>query len=504
MSTRRAKDDSVFHQNRYASSPEFERGLLGNLVVKRCALLDAAADRELIWFIQYLSHQPGGISRVAADLIKQNPDQIQTVQMAEMKLKPGQICNAERVEKIRAKLPVERQNDFLLKGETDRLDGPALARRSIEWENDNEVEFAAAQRQPESYNSNLFFELCRSEAESNLEEYLCELCLDPSTRIDRGAWFFHGLINVLKKYLADYTKSQAAAFTTALGQKVFEVLDYTAFSRGLTLMEGEARRGKSFAARVWCQQRPGKARFVEVPPGNDDVGFYRALARGLGMGNLLRYKACDVRDRVESVLLSGDLLLVLDEAQRLWPQCNLRYASPGRITWLMTMANAGVPIAMVSTPQFITTQKAVEKNGWNAAQLTGRIAHYEPLPAELSRKDLIGVAKAILPNATERVLEVLAAYADDSKRYLAAIEAISKRAHYLAAKAGRDSVSTDDIRTAMKQSVVPSDDNLRDALQATGKKRIKPNIERQAISDPAERQPALDRGRSVEAPLIET
>jgi len=37
MSTRTAKDASIFHQNRYASSPEFERGLMANLVAKRCS-----------------------------------------------------------------------------------------------------------------------------------------------------------------------------------------------------------------------------------------------------------------------------------------------------------------------------------------------------------------------------------------------------------------------------------------------------------------------------------
>src|SRR5208282_5042242 len=147
-------------------------------------------------------------------------------------------------------------------------------------------------------------------------------------------------------------------------------------SRGLTLMQGEARLGKSFAASFWCGQHPGVARFVEVPTSNDEASFFRALARGLGLGNFLNYKVVQIRERVESVLLTTDILLVLDESQRLWPQRNLREGFPGRIVWVMTMANAGVPICMISTPQFIETQKAVEKAGRNSAQLTGRISHF--------------------------------------------------------------------------------------------------------------------------------
>jgi hypothetical protein len=251
---------------------------------------------------------------------------------------------------------------------------------------------------------------------------------------------------------------------------VGEVLDYTAFSRGLTLIEGEARRGKSFAARKWCEQHPGKARFIEVPTGNDEIGFFRELARGLGVGNFLNYKAVEIRARVESVLLTGDLVLVLDEAHRLWPQRNLRYAYPSRISWVMAMANHNVPICCIATPQFIEMQKVAEAQGrWNSAQLTGRILHYEPLPSELSEEDLYAVAEAVLPEAETKVLISLAQYARGSDRYLAAIDSISTRARFLAARAGRRDITSGDVRTAVKESVIPADRRLNMAL-AMGKK----------------------------------
>jgi hypothetical protein len=130
----------------------------------------------------------------------------------------------------------------------------------------------------------------------------------------------------------------------------------------------------------------------------------------------------------------------------------------------MAMANAGVPICMVSTPQFITSQKAVEKTGWNSAQLTGRIGHYDFLPTALEASDLIAVSRAVLPEADDVVLQALANYARASSRYLAAVDSIAMRARYIAMRAGRSVCNTADVRTAMKESVIPSDTMLARTL----------------------------------------
>lgn len=425
-STRWAKDDSAFRQDRYASSPEFERGLLGNMVAKRVSKLDDKADRELIWFLHFLSHGETGLAGLIKELVQKYPKEL-----------------------------------------ADRLEPDDFPR----W-------------RP-----------CE-----DLERFIKRMCLDPGSEI-KGPSYFENLLPALREYRKTYIKNKSAGFTTELGKKVCEVLDYTAFSSGLTLMPGEARTGKSFAARLWCEQHPGAARFVEVPPFNDDSTFFRALARGLGLGNFLKYKVCDIRERVQSVLLTRDLLLVLDEAQRLWPQGSLRRVSPCRIDWVMGMANQGVPIAMISTPQFIEIQKALEKNGWNGAQFTGRIKHYEPLPADLSPADLIGVAKSVLPEADGQVLRALAIYARSSARYLAAIDSISTRARYLAMKDSRSAATTADVRKAMQESVIPADNKLHIALELgrTNKRGEMPPARPLPVPDG---QPGAARSRSVVAPLI--
>jgi hypothetical protein len=455
MSTRTAKDDS-FHQNRYASSPEFERGLIANLVAKRCEMLDDKAERELIWFVQYLSHQPGGIAAVAAELIARFADRLGTATMAKSR---KEVYQSEDVKNIRLELPKLLRRRFPLHGETREIIARVCGQKSHQLPYSlrkimaeqsgvsllEEVDPAAGEEgavYPATYPASAIIDLCREAAVNgfddendtdNLEKELCRLCLDPGWNLTAAApWYFADLVNVLREYRGQWIAENSGAFVTALGRKVCATLDYTLHSRSLSLVEGNPRLGKSFAARAWCWQHPGQARFVEVPPGNDDTSFFRALARGLGLGNFLKYKTIDIRERVESVLLTGDLVLVLDEANRLWPERNFRYAYPSRITWLMAMANAGVPICMVSTPQFIQSQKVAEKNGWNSAQLTGRIGHYEFLPTALSAADIIAVARAVLPEASKDVLQILADYASESSRYLAAVDSIAKRARYIA------------------------------------------------------------------------
>jgi hypothetical protein len=468
-STRRTKDSSAFYQNRYASSAEFERGLLANLVAKRCALIESEATRELVWFIQNLSHQEGGLAAFSKHLIDKFSGQLQTKEMAELNLRPGKNCNAAQVKKIRPGLPPGAAQSFQLKGEIgiaeEFLDATSENENAAVYLERKAKRIQEANKRPASYAAQSFFDLCREYAQRHLESDLTSICLDPSSNVSAGPWYFSNLFAALREHLNDYCKAKNPVFTTAIGQKVSEVLDYTAFSGGLTLMQGEARTGKTFAATVWCNQRPGRARFVEVPPGNDDAGFFRALARGLGLGNFLQYKACEIRDRVESVLLTNDLMLVLDEAQRLWPQCSMRHIRPGnRVIWLMTMANAGVPIALVSTPQFIQIQKVVEKCGWNSRQLVGRIKHYEPLPPELSQEDLVGVARAVLPEASNDAAKALAIYARNSARCLAAIDSIASRARYLAMKDGRSVAAPADVQKAMRESVIPADSKLQSAL----------------------------------------
>jgi hypothetical protein len=340
--------------------------------------------------------------------------------------------------------------------------------------------------------------LCKVESDSE-EEYvqgLERMCLDPHCSSSEEG----GLVGVyeedwrhLAAYRSKWVSEMPTLTDTSISQRVFEALDYTRSARTLTLIDGHARIGKTFSARAWCDRTAGLARYVQVPCSNDDIGFFRAIGRALGVSASLQLKASEIRNRIEEVLQNGDLMLVLDESQYCWPQSWQRYAMPSRVNWILqALVNFNVPVALVTTPLFYLSQKRVEElTGWTSEQLIGRIGHVERLPDKLGRADLVKVAKALLPSADKVAWGALAAYADLSKKHLASIEAIAKRATWLANRDGKQSAAATYVRRAMKESVIPSDTALAESL-APGRK---------ARRNSFARAPRMRGGYSAVAPV---
>jgi hypothetical protein len=114
----------------------------------------------------------------------------------------------------------------------------------------------------------------------------------------------------------------------------------------------------------------------------------------------------------------------------------------------------------------------------------------------------------------------LAVYARSSARYLAAIDSIATRARYIASQDKRATATTQDVRKAMQESVIPADTKLHCALEAGRKdksRKIMPEPVRIAPEPVAASEPEpvarIERGnlgvpgsRHVEdfkAPLVE-
>jgi hypothetical protein len=177
------------------------------------------------------------------------------------------------------------------------------------------------------------------------------------------------------------------------------------------------------------------------------------------------------RNMHEEALQSSGLAVVFDEAHYLWPNSAYRDALPGRINWIMTaLVNCGVPTCLVTTPQFMRTQKRVESRScWTSEQFIGRIGHYEKLPDSLAKPDLEKVAKSLLPEGDAKTIELLVCYAQGSAKYLAGIESAVRRGRYLASHSHRGQVGFADIKRAIQESVIPSDSALAQALSEPAK-----------------------------------
>src|SRR6202044_2326920 len=80
--------------------PEFERGLMANLVARRCAVLERREDRQLIWFIQLISHQTG-VKKLATDLMTRYPERVATPSMQKYGMKQGQIYSSGQADAVR-------------------------------------------------------------------------------------------------------------------------------------------------------------------------------------------------------------------------------------------------------------------------------------------------------------------------------------------------------------------------------------------------------------------
>jgi hypothetical protein len=378
MSGTRINQNGEFKQERWASSAAFDRPLKANLVASRVSLLKDAAQREIIWFLQYLSLSPGG----------------------------------------------------------------------LRW--------AASEIAPES-------------AGEDREKWVAELCLNPETG---SALELH--LPRLRQFMADYCRLKSNGLVTAIGQAVGDGLEYCSQTRGLVLISGKPRLGKTWAAQAWIKRNPGRARYVQIPSDGSDATFFGAIARALGLTVESDAKVKYLCPRVEAALQGGDLMLVLDEAMNLWPNFTNTVTRPSRISWIMcSLVNRGLPVALLVTPQFQKAQSNyVARTGWACQQFDGRISRFIQLPDKVEIIDLEAVAQVWLPDGDRRSIQALADFAFLSNKGLAAIEHVTKLAAYNARQDGREKPVWPDIARAIKESPMPDETDLAGVMrQAAGRRK---------------------------------
>jgi len=475
--TRHAVEGGALRQERFASSQEYERGLMANLVAKRCGVLERADERELIWFVQLLSHQPGGIKKLAAELMAQFPGRIATDSMRKFGVRAGQVYIAEQVRAARDEVT---GHAFPLKGEIILGDGGMAMLIDQTGELQKRLQEEARTRArlyPSKYPASEFVNCCQAAAAAGLEKQLLALCLDPAMPVADGSpWYFPTLVSTLREFQSQWIAARRPAVVTAIGEKVYSALDYSTQSHRMVLVDGLPRLGKTNAAKAYCDLHPGRARYFECPSGNDDFSFYREIALSLGVSINLKSKAQELRLRIEETLRGGDLAIVIDQAHYLWPQSHYRNTTPARINWLMALADRGVPVSLISTNQFFLCQKAIEKaTCWRSEQFVGRIGHYEKLPDALSPDDLEAVASVMLPGGTTDSIKALVLYAQSSVRYLAAMDAIAARVRFICQSENRQKIEFRDVKRAIQSSVIPSDEALKSAIEGDaqpGRRRV--------------------------------
>lgn len=434
--TRHASDPTEFNQERYASA--YERGLLANMVAPRCQDEKLRpADRKLIWFVQLLSHREG----------------------------IDALC--ERLKKRVQWKPFVRAADDEEEEESDcaRPDWDSFAAAQANLKRSLRAERSLIKHEQER----LWAETCDP---SNFGRNIKELCTNPKfglgTPISEGQTYR----DLLTAEYRDYTERAAGAFvTTEIGLLIADALDFALKKQCLVVVEGSERIGKTVASKHWIEQHAGEARYVQCSAGNDDASFFRAFAESLGLSTRLTMKTWELKTRVQEVLQTKDLMVVIDEAAGLWPTAARHDSPPVRIEWLLKhLVNFDVPVALICTPQFSHWQEVVRRRvGWRDKQLTGRIKLFRQLPSEVQKSDLEKVARHLVPEGNAITIDVLVSYGWESQRYLAGIGTAVDRARYLAEKQGRAKVQPADIAAAINDILLPSENDLREQLSRASK-----------------------------------
>lgn len=227
----------------------------------------------------------------------------------------------------------------------------------------------------------------------------------------------------------------------------------------MVLIEGKAGVGKSATVKNWCQQKSGLVRYAEVPSSNDDRSFYAVIGEALGVARGTAYNGQQIKLRVEEVLKTSGLMLVLDECQFLWPQFTRPRGTPIRLQWLKTMWDAGVKIALVAHSDFSKWQDLyVKKTCWTDEQFERRLNRKIRLPEIHPTEDLIKIAEALHPQGTQAQWKLLAGYARTAtKKQASAILEALESATDRAQQAGRLAASFEDIDAAISMDHMASE-----------------------------------------------
>lgn len=243
----------------------------------------------------------------------------------------------------------------------------------------------------------------------------------------------------------------------------------------MVVLDGLEGRGKTEAVKAWCDLHLGTTRFVSLKGITSKTTAFREIAKALGIASSYTRTATQMQARIEDVLKRSKLMLVVDEAHFVFNQSRRMYSRPELVDWIDTaICNQGVPIALVTTPQFIVCMtRAADQVEWNYRQFRRRVKRWEKLPAANSEEDIKAVARNVFKKADARIISKITGYALLSKRDLSAIGDVASE---VCAMLGTDDLSgatLDHVHRAIYDYLLPSDKTFLEGMAAarnTGRK----------------------------------
>ncbi len=428
--------------------------------------------RRLIWYLHWVSHQPGGLCAFAAEMLEIIvPDRLGTSTMRKAGVGAGitysgatydQICHEIDHHEHPAESDLRQNLEMLIDG----------------WRPSAAGEIARVKSALEPKNRRAtcvdLLNICHGRCYF-LPEKLRKLCLDPG-----AAWeadYFVGFMDVFREVLKRREKAATQRYAaTRIAGYVHDAMSFAYRNRSLAVIHGTERLGKSVATRLWQETNAGCARLIDLTAATTDILFYQELFKALGCGEVRRGDANELRAGIRAAVETRDLMLIFDEAHCLFGLS--ARASIKRLEYIRTeFVNRGIPIVLVVTPQFSERLREMERTtGFNTNQFRGRITKWAELPKKPSRADVECVCRHLIPGLSDETASLLVDCAVSADTPMAALNNAVLEARMLAEKRDLPITHPDVIRTAIGYSLA-----TRQMLEA---------------SIPAP-QPAARRGRGV-------
>jgi hypothetical protein len=516
--TRKAAAGSPLAQERYMSSVELaeKEGLKGMPVAAKASLYSDPRKRSLLFFLRTLSSRPGGLGKVASDLLEMFPDRIGCPIMHALGMKPGRICDSVQVRAIREELGLKWQS-YPLRGECDNRGGIGDL---LDAEPDA-TERQTAAKHPKSYSLSIFMDYCRKEAQQSLAEFLWEFCLNPKIELaveselpkrsidaeveyidveisefrgeaSFGEWdperktlrYFRDITGALLEYKERHEQlARAAIAETNVSRATFRTLERGLRSRKIVVVDGIEGIGKSFSGEAWAECHLGESVFVRLEGIVTKTTFFQAISAALGLTCGVSQKSQEMQIRIQHHLKRSGCMLIIDEAHRLFQMTQRIFSHPELVNWVYTCWDQKIPVALLVTPQFVTRMDRVEdQTDWRSGQFKRRVELWTKLPQKLSEMELHAVALKIAPSYTQTMRDELVDFALPSRRQIDAMRRAMSAGEFIAEENGRNAPTHRDLLAGIEEAQATDQatttplDKKRQMNAPTGTRRGRPRI----------------------------
>jgi hypothetical protein len=308
---------------------------------------------EVMWFLQYMSMQPGGLLKFATDMYEGLPGHFGTETMRASK---RQEYTLEEKERILGEIALDYNPVYYCsQGELEAVfriprDYPDPWSAEALAQEQRELQLSLQERREreqrlKSLTGQQLREICRKAALEILPRFFEDICiqcdkgfirpsLDTPKRLAGPYWFMDdpvaAVVDMMDRRAQEVSKRLAM---TTVTRKVFDALDYALQEQVMVQIEGDSRLGKTESIKAWADMRPGLVRIVEVPSSNTLDGLLRRICDAHGITYTCGTRAQVLTEQIEYVLRESHMFLILDEAAFLIPQNYTQITAPARLNW---------------------------------------------------------------------------------------------------------------------------------------------------------------------------